>query len=473
MDTCASDPNAIMRISNERQMLSTYAAMLVFLLLSTLVVYYGLLKKWFSAGRFSRLISVLVDRLTERWGSQGPIQRDLCVVVQHVRFGRSGFGATFLGSWKGMEVTAKVTRDSTAAANVGVFRQRLRMSHPNVAQLYAVRIDPVVQKPVPWDAPYAEKVNAAFTSGALQRKYGGPLYYSLARAIDTCTLVSPHSDENIVSDQILHPAEDTVEVVQIYENFDMGSLRDFISNEAKCARFVAPMNPNRRLCNMSKTLLEIARGLEHIHSLGCVHGGVTTANIFLGSTGPREPRGFTAKLGDFSLGDPSPSSGWHPRKPISIRYLGPEALLSNGPSAASDIYAFGILMYEYYTAKDAYHDLSYGEIRQGKLARNLVPEFPSDAPAALAAVAQRCWDAGLNRLTAQELVAILEKIDIEFRNISLPTDLDLMFASVNDQRVFNEGQHASRALVGCSDNDEVPAKASKPAEELERGALNW
>lgn len=52
----------------------------------------------------------------------------------------------------------------------------------------------------------------------------------------------------------------------------------------------------RRLV-ITRTLLDVGRGLSHMHASGFAHGDLTTHNVFLKSAGPREPRGFIAKIG--------------------------------------------------------------------------------------------------------------------------------------------------------------------------------
>jgi serine/threonine protein kinase len=49
-----------------------------------------------------------------------------------------------------------------------------------------------------------------------------------------------------------------------------------------------------------KALLDTASGLDHLHSIGVVHGDLKTANVLLkGST--RDARGVTCKITDFGL----------------------------------------------------------------------------------------------------------------------------------------------------------------------------
>jgi tRNA A-37 threonylcarbamoyl transferase component Bud32 len=66
---------------------------------------------------------------------------------------------------------------------------------------------------------------------------------------------------------------------------------------------VSRVAEEKRRLVITKTMLDVGRGLSHMHTSGFAHGDLTTHNIFLKSAGPREPRGFIAKIGKLHSDD--------------------------------------------------------------------------------------------------------------------------------------------------------------------------
>jgi serine/threonine protein kinase len=88
----------------------------------------------------------------------------------------------------------------------------------------------------------------------------------------------------------------------------------------------------------------VARALGHAHAHGVVHLDVTPANILLG------PRG-EVKVGDFGAAAPVARDG--AGHPIigTARYMAPEQAAGRQTSAASDVYALGVIMREMLTGE--------------------------------------------------------------------------------------------------------------------------
>jgi serine/threonine protein kinase len=87
--------------------------------------------------------------------------------------------------------------------------------------------------------------------------------------------------------------------------------------------------------------LEVARGLEEIHSYGTVHRDLKPANILLGRRGE-------IKIGDFGLAlDATGSSLTQPGVMIgSPPYMPPEQMLGQRVDARCDLFSFGVVLYE-------------------------------------------------------------------------------------------------------------------------------
>ncbi len=92
----------------------------------------------------------------------------------------------------------------------------------------------------------------------------------------------------------------------------------------------------------------MAQAADYLHQHGLVHGDLRPENVLL-TTDPARPFSFTIKLSDYGLAQALGAKG-------SVAHAAPELLEQGGrPSAAADVYAFGILMWELYTGQRA-HD---------------------------------------------------------------------------------------------------------------------
>jgi serine/threonine-protein kinase len=87
--------------------------------------------------------------------------------------------------------------------------------------------------------------------------------------------------------------------------------------------------------------LEVARGLEEIHARGIVHRDLKPANILIGSGGE-------TKIADFGIALESTASGLtRPGTMVgSLPYMSPEQLLGQRVDHRSDVFLFGMLLYE-------------------------------------------------------------------------------------------------------------------------------
>ena len=90
--------------------------------------------------------------------------------------------------------------------------------------------------------------------------------------------------------------------------------------------------------------LEVARGLEEIHARGIVHRDLKPANILIGSGGE-------TKIADFGIALESTANGLtRPGTMVgSLPYMSPEQLLGQRVDHRSDIFLFGMLLYEMLT----------------------------------------------------------------------------------------------------------------------------
>ncbi|KAJ9514716.1 hypothetical protein QJQ45_028408, partial [Haematococcus lacustris] len=138
-----------------------------------------------------------------------------------------------------------------------------------------------------------------------------------------------------------------------------------------------PSDKRRRLRALLRTAREIVMGMEHLHACNVVHGDlkpVSTqserwpcdicllrplllllqANVLLHDS-RADSRGFTAMLTDFGLAQfVSGAKHYCKNAGGTTAYMAPELFMDGELSRSSDVYAYGILLYEMVHGKAAY-----------------------------------------------------------------------------------------------------------------------
>src|SRR3954465_6086037 len=93
-----------------------------------------------------------------------------------------------------------------------------------------------------------------------------------------------------------------------------------------------------------------------------------------------------------------------------LPYVAPEVLRGKEYTQASDIYGFGIIIYEVFNGLPPYHDMAHEEFLAVKICQGLRPKFITKVPQLLEDIAKQCVDADpLKRPTAVDLREKFEK----------------------------------------------------------------
>ncbi|HEY3926857.1 MAG TPA: protein kinase [Candidatus Koribacter sp.] len=213
-------------------------------------------------------------------------------------------------------------------------------------------------------------------------------------------------------------------------------VMEFLEGESLAERLKKGPLTDKELLKIS---IEVADALEKAHRAGVVHRDLKPGNVMLTKTG--------AKLLDFGLAKPitgggsassmsasvsvfaaamtqtSPSPS--PVSPLSsagtvigtVQYMSPEQIQGMEADARSDIFAFGVMLFEMATGKHAFD----GKTRASIVGQILAVDPPSietlrpDAPGGLARVIQICLhkEADERFQTAHDLKLELQRIATE------------------------------------------------------------
>uniref|UniRef100_A0A914UVU5 Protein kinase domain-containing protein n=1 Tax=Plectus sambesii TaxID=2011161 RepID=A0A914UVU5_9BILA len=96
---------------------------------------------------------------------------------------------------------------------------------------------------------------------------------------------------------------------------------------------------------------QIANGMEFLHSKEIVHRDLALRNIFLTSD-------YIVKIGDFGLSRKTISGSYRivQNPPLPVNWTAPEVFVDKNVPIESDLYTFGILLWELFTLGGTPHE---------------------------------------------------------------------------------------------------------------------
>ncbi|KAK9808830.1 hypothetical protein WJX72_004554 [[Myrmecia] bisecta] len=296
--------------------------------------------------------------------------------------GQGAFGRVYRGIWNGAVVAIKIIQHSGAGGRatragagsgdgVGTAESleavlTTELAHPNVVRTFKSTTRPM----------------QSLSSDALAYGGGPPGLEAAARFNETW-LVLEFCDKGCLQDAV-----------------DRGwfTIKNSVGPAGK------PLPDVGKVVNTAR---EIAGAMWYLHSHNILHGDLAGGNILLVSS-DKDSRGFSVKVADFGLSrvlsQESISTGTYG----TVTHMPPELLTTGQLSKATDVYAFGVLLWEMYTGQRPWGGLLQMQIIFHVTIQNKKLEFPADAPPFLVQLAARCMDSDPDkRPKFEEIMKIL------------------------------------------------------------------
>eukprot|EP00775_Hariotina_reticulata_P007113 gene7113-7327_t len=284
--------------------------------------------------------------------------------------GRPGLGvvAVVAGTWLGKRVAVKVMQLPASALLLGTTvagdGQRLgqqfphmaivetvisrAMSHPNVVQVYTYMFNALKVE------DNSVGSTAATTADASSGKSSIGQQQQQEDRVGCDTSARNHGNHG-------NHGVSGWELKLVMEYCDQGTLREALDRRrlqrGAQQKFLIP-------AIVLSLAHDVAAAMLHLHSEGVVHGDLKAGNVMLTKDGD-DPDGVwtvqvgfkvTAKVADFGLAFPLDPNDTHAT--LSARgtptHISPELFMAGHVSKASDVYAFGILLFEVITSQRAY-----------------------------------------------------------------------------------------------------------------------
>ena len=149
------------------------------------------------------------------------------------------------------------------------------------------------------------------------------------------------------------------------------------------------MNWKEKLNN----LFLIADGLRIIHNKGLIHHDFHCGNILNDELSENSTYPHITDLGLCKPANVTSSQDDDKKIYGVLPYVAPEVLRGKKYTQASDIYGFGIIIYEVCTGLPPYHDIAHDEFLAAKICQGSRPKSDYKIPQLILDIISQCWDA--------------------------------------------------------------------------------
>lgn len=213
--------------------------------------------------------------------------------------------------------------------------------------------------------------------------------------------------------------ENIVQCIGVVDDGDPNNMKILLELINKGALDKLLRNSKLTVRGKSRILIDVARGMQYLHHRNIIHRDLAARNILV----QRHRDGsIIGKVSDFGL---SQEGVYYLKKAeqLPLKWLAPECLTEKKWTPASDVWSFGILMWEVWTnGGDPYSDKE--EVTDANSLKQFImdgghPHIPDDMPVGLANVMLACWTTDYNsRPTMDLILPELERVHLTLRNTS-------------------------------------------------------
>ncbi|XP_078174508.1 serine/threonine/tyrosine-protein kinase HT1-like [Carex rostrata] len=179
----------------------------------------------------------------------------------------------------------------------------------------------------------------------------------------------------------------------ITEYMSGGSLRKYLHKQG----------PNSLpLKTVLKIALDVAQGMNYLHSQGILHRDLKSENILLGDD-------MSVKVADFGISCVESECGTAKGFASTYRWMAPEMIKEKSHTKKVDVYSFGVVLWELLTGLVPFNGLTPEQAAFAVAQKNARPPMPTSCPIAISHLINQCWASNpLKRPDFDKIVSILE-----------------------------------------------------------------
>lgn len=151
--------------------------------------------------------------------------------------------------------------------------------------------------------------------------------------------------------------------------------------------------------------LDIARGMEYIHSQGVIHRDLKPENVLINGDSH-------LKIADFGIACEEAYCDLLADDPGTYRWMAPEMIRRKSYGRKVDVYSFGLILWEMLTGTIPYEDMTPIQAAFAVVNKNSRPIIPSNCPPAMRALIEQCWSLNPDkRPDFWQVVKVLEQFE--------------------------------------------------------------
>ena len=193
-----------------------------------------------------------------------------------------------------------------------------------------------------------------------------------------------------------------------FEYMELGDLNNFLRNKAVSVSQPTSNLTIQQLVNMA---INIAAGLEYLAMRHFVHRDLATRNCLINHQ-------LSVKISDFGLSKDVYSKDYYrfgDKSVLPIRWMPPEAIVYSKFTTQSDVWSFGIVLWEIFSGgAQPYYTLSNEEVIEYVTHEKML-RCPYECPSEIYDLMVDCWATNpTDRLTAAEVHAALKNWNPRF-----------------------------------------------------------